>query len=332
MQSDDKEIETLKLLPEHSSFDDASHENDGNKKLHPRSDADEVPNMMDALSNQNSCSTMVISNRFDEVASAPNEPFRVDYYQESMGRDNLVAMTPVSTTLIKKDPTSKFVKKSCMKKGSLKKNSLRRFNPKAKSFKKSDSMESMSNFSIIDEDAHRVVNPLCDIPRVDGPSQTAEPPNANDAFVYTDLVFSKDNTYPLSYFARLLGFQVKPVLEDKYVALDPNAIPRVWDHPKIPPLGVITDLMKEYSNPQMYLDPVYAALLEERWDFVDSLNKAAVTSQNRLSEPCLNLARDILGGTYSEISIDDRDGEFRIVSEDLSITYEFIWFQVSTLD
>jgi hypothetical protein len=262
MQTEEKEKTSLKRLSEHSSFDDTSHDNDGNEQLHLR--VDEDLDVMDSLSIQNNCRKTVRSKRFDDGSSASSEPLGINDHKECIGRENLVTMTPLSTSL-KNVPKSKSVKKSHSKAGSQKKNSLRRFNRKVKPLKDSELKESVSNFSIIDEDTRRVVNPLCDIPCVDGPSQTSEPPNANDAFIYTDLVFSKENTFPLSYYARLLGFQVDPVPDDQYVTLDPDKISRIWDLPTIPPLGITTDRINEYSNPKYFLDPVYAALLEEKW-------------------------------------------------------------------
>ena len=213
-----------------------------------------------------------------------------------------------------------------------KKGGRRRFTPKPRPDQNSEKRKTGSSFTILDDEPQRIVNPLCDIPRIEGqPQHYHDPPSALELYVWTDLVFGKPDTFPLSYYARLLGFQVDPTPEDKYVALDIATIPRIKDVPHIPPLGSIFKTWRQEKDLLQYKDPVYMALLEESSHGVENLVKAAINhGANRvLSSPCMELAKELMGVHVHEFKTDDQGGEFGVVCGEFSIRYDFMWYQVS---
>ena len=191
----------------------------------------------------------------------------------------------------------------------------------------------VATFIVVDDEPNRIVNPLCDIPRRGGPSQQHEVASVCETYVWSDLVFGKPDTFPLSYYARLLGFEVGPVPQDKYVPIDPATIPLIQDVPHIPPPGCLPQIWKHESL-LGYVDPVYEALSEEKIDVIESLNQAQLnTTGNRsLSRSCLDLAKDLMGVDVSEFRIDDLGAEFGIVCDAYSIRYEFMWYPFCNSD
>ena len=212
--------------------------------------------------------------------------------------------------------------------GGGKKSGRRRFTPKSRSDQSVDKKKAGASFTIFDEEPRRLVNPLCDIPRFDG--QQHEHPSAPELYVWSDLIFGKPDTYPLSYYARLLGFQVEPAPEDKYVVLDPTSIPLIKNVPHIPPLGSLEKMWNDEDMLQ-YKDPVYTALSQETSGIVSSLNKATLNlAMSRFLSPlCLDLAKELMGQNLPEFKIDDRGGDFGITCGDYSIRYDFVWYQFS---
>ena len=226
-------------------------------------------------------------------------------------------------------------KKAPNARGGKKGGGRRRFTPKPRPDQNSERRKTGATFTIVDDEPRRIVNPLCDIPRIEGLLQHHhDPPNALELYVWSDLVFGKPDTFPLSYYARLLGFHVDPTPEDKYVALDPATIPRIKDIPHIPPLGSIVKSWRQDDDLLEYKDPLYSALLEESSQGVENLNKAAINhGANRiLSSPCMELAKELLGAHLQEFKTDDRGGEFGVVCGEYSIRYDFMWYQVSKED
>lgn len=208
-----------------------------------------------------------------------------------------------------------------------KKGGRRRFTPK----QRVDQMEKkkpVASFTVVDNEPNRVVNPLCDIPRVGGPSHQQDAASVCETFVWSDLIFGKPDTFPLSYYARLLGFQVDSAPDDNYVALDPATIPLVRDIPLIPPSGYLPQIWRQETL-LGYVDPVYEALSEETGAVIESLNQAPInnTGNRSLARSCLDLAKDLMGVDASAFRIDDRGGEFGIISDTYSIRYEFMWYQ-----
>ncbi|KAI2504725.1 hypothetical protein MHU86_9742 [Fragilaria crotonensis] len=123
------------------------------------------------------------------------------------------------------------------------------------------------------------------------------------------------------------GIQVDSA-DDNYVALDPATIPLVRDIPLIPPSGYLPQIWR-HETLLGYVDPVYEALSEETGAVIESLNQAPIsnTGNRSLARSCLDLAKDLMGVDASAFRIDDRGGEFGIISDTYSIRYEFMWYQ-----
>jgi hypothetical protein len=232
----------------------------------------------------------------------------------------LASSTKVPGKIQKKAPVTK-----------KKKGGRRRFTPLKRATDSSDNKK--SQISIVDDQPNRIVNPLLDVP----PVETLDLPNhAAEMYVWSDLIFARPDTYPLSYYARLLGFKVPPTPANKYVALDPATIPMDRDVPRIPPLGSARETWKGGDDDVLdYKDPVYTALSNERSDICSHLKRASLNNvANRfLKSDCLELAEELLGGDLPEFKISDKGGEFGIVASDGStIRYQFMWYQFESKD
>lgn len=236
-----------------------------------------------------------------------------------------VAGAPVSTLISATNATQHQKRVPHVRGG--KKGGRRRFTPKQR-IDQVEKKKHFASFTVVDDEPNRIVNPLCDIPRVGGPSHQQDAASVCETYIWSDLVFGKPDTFPLSYYASLLGFQVDPVPEDKYVTLDPATIPLIRDIPLIPPPGYLPQIWK-HETLLCYVDPVYEALSGETSGVIESLNQAPInnTGNRSLSRSCLDLAKDLMGVDASEFRIDDRGGEFGITSDTYSIRYEFMWYQ-----
>mmetsp|Transcript_10257 Transcript_10257/g.15658 ORF Transcript_10257/g.15658 Transcript_10257/m.15658 type:complete len:1785 (+) Transcript_10257:91-5445(+) len=223
------------------------------------------------------------------------------------------------------------INEKCPKKNAVRKKKAGR--PRGRRFsnvKKNYDAESAKSvkIKIIDDDPHRIINPLLDIPRL----ENAEIPNAAEMQVWSDIVFSKPNTYPLSYYARLLGFDVPEVPHDKYVTLLPSSLPLPKKIPAIGPLGTVINSWKEDDDILDYKEPVYEALTKETGEVVSTLKKAVFNSnlQRLLKAECLSLAKRLFGSDLPPFEIDDKNNDFGIKSGNYSIRYQFVWYRIKS--
>ena len=126
--------------------------------------------------------------------------------------------------------------------------------------------------TIQDEDAKRLVNPLIDVPYAE--ESTLTPPQAHDlVMVHNGLSFCRNDTFPLSYYARLLGFEVPKPHEvsqhwsRKSVELNVNSLvlsdkgsDAVYS---IPSLGTWYRQAQNHGSLSLE-DPLYTALLQQQ--------------------------------------------------------------------
>lgn len=138
--------------------------------------------------------------------------------------------------------------------------------------KSSNTSRTPRKMTIQDEDAKRLVNPLVDVPYVE--ESTLTPPQAHDlVVVHNGLSFCRNDTFPLSYYARLLGFEVPKAHEvsqhwsNKSVALNVNSL-GLADRSKdavysIPSLGTWYRQAQNHGSLSLE-DPLYTALLQQQ--------------------------------------------------------------------
>mmetsp|Transcript_18936 Transcript_18936/g.28565 ORF Transcript_18936/g.28565 Transcript_18936/m.28565 type:complete len:1541 (-) Transcript_18936:2566-7188(-) len=192
--------------------------------------------------------------------------------------------------------------------------------------KSSEETAKKVKIKILDDEPNRIINPLVDIPRL----ENAETPNAADMHVWSDIIFSRPNTYPLSYYARLLGFNIPNAPSDKYISMIPSSIPLPKKIPNIAPLGTAIKFWKKGDDLLDYKEPVYDALSKETGEVVSTLKKAVFNSniQRHLKIECLSLAKRLLGIDLPSFKMDDNSVDFGITSGNYSVRYQFVWYRV----
>ena len=186
--------------------------------------------------------------------------------------------------------------------------------------------------TIIDEEPNRLTNPLVDAPREEGSG--GGPLNAAELFVWPDLVYGRMDTFPLSYYARLLGFDISPEAPSKFpVAMNVDKLSLRRDIPSVPPLGTMVRLWGQQPGEDDdrlldYTDPVYKAVCRADPKTHQDLKSAAIPDpQRKLSAPCLAMAKETLGVDSTDFQIKDAL-DYTVVAGGHSVTYQFVWFQL----
>jgi len=181
---------------------------------------------------------------------------------------------------------------------------------------------------IIDDDPDRLTNPLVDVPKAD-----SDHPNAAELYVWSDIVFHHLDTYPLSYYARVLGFEVHPPVGDARVALNPATIPIQKDegYKTIPPLGAFADVWKQQEGDEIldYQDPVYQSICQQGLR-PDLFKRAALNPLSRrfLSKECLGMANEMFKD-LPDFQIMDIAGDFGCcTSHHDSVSYKLAWYRL----
>ena len=205
---------------------------------------------------------------------------------------------------------------------------------------------------VVDTDPNRVCNPICDIPFEEGSNAQV---HSSELYVHPGLVFGKMDTFPLSFYAQFLGFQVDPEAPARFpVGINIDGLKIDNSLPAIPPLGSTISRWrargglgenkddngqnenKNGNNQQNgmmhYVDPVYESLCSTDLTDQEKLKAAAIPDpQRRLSAPCLRLAKECMGIRTADYKI--RDGlEYRVLNRDHVIAYQFVWFHLGKQD
>lgn len=126
---------------------------------------------------------------------------------------------------------------------------------------------------IFDDEPKRLVNPLVDVPHVEASSI---PQAGNILSTHVALSHCKPDTFPLSYHARLLGFDVPPLhlnnvhagksVELNVASLSLSTTNKQDGVNKIPPLGTWyaqTRNSDERANALEFVDPFHQTLLHQ---------------------------------------------------------------------
>lgn len=166
--------------------------------------------------------------------------------------------------------------------------------------------------TILDSNPDRIVNPLIEVPQG---STTGEPNLLVSEFVrLLPIFFPEPDTFPLSYYAKLLGFSLREDLsleeqKGKWQIEDELRKTDAWFN--IPPLGKFGRIFKETNfNPTLnyvdkmgercekhldYVDPVWLELLNDHTSYRDGLTKAAVEMKECrvISKDCVSLAKSL---------------------------------------
>ena len=181
---------------------------------------------------------------------------------------------------------------------------------------------------IIDDEPDRLTNPLIDVPKAD-----SDHPNAAELYVWSDIAFHRQDTYPMSYYARVLGFDVPPPpLEDTNVLLDPAKMTIRKDDACmiIPPLGSFADVWKQEGGDGIldYHDPMYQIICQQGLK-PDLIKQAVIPPAPRsLSQECLAMAKELLFD-LPDIHIMDIGGDFGMcTTQHNSISYQLVWYQI----
>ena len=182
--------------------------------------------------------------------------------------------------------------------------------------------------NIIDDDPDRLTNPLIDVPKAD-----SDHPNAAELYVWSDIAFHRQDTFPLSYYARVLGFDVPPPsLEDTYIALDLDKMTIRKDDACmiIPPLGSFAKLWKQGGGDEIldYHDPMYQIICHQGLQ-PELIKQAVIPLTPRfLSQECLAMAKEKLVD-LPDIHIMDIGGDFGIcTTQHNSISYQLVWYRI----
>ena len=163
--------------------------------------------------------------------------------------------------------------------------------------------------TIVDTNPDRIVNPLLEVPQG---STTGEPNLLVSEFVrLLPIFFPESDTFPLSYYAKLLGFVLREDLSldeqrEKWFTEDELGKNDAWFN--IPPLGKFGSLVNGIAfNPTLdyvdevgmrcdqdldYVDPVWLGLLNDDTGYLDDPARAAVeVKESRvISKDCVSLA------------------------------------------
>ena len=166
--------------------------------------------------------------------------------------------------------------------------------------------------TILDSNPDRIVNPLIEVPQG---STTGEPNLLVSEFVrLLPIFFPEPDTFPLSYYAKLLGFSLREDLsleeqKGKWQIDDELRKSDAWFN--IPPLGKFGRIFKDTNfNPTLnyvdkmgercekhldYVDPVWLELLNDHTSYRDGLTKAAVEMKECrvISKDCVSLAKSL---------------------------------------
>jgi hypothetical protein len=154
--------------------------------------------------------------------------------------------------------------------------------------------------TIVDTNPDRIVNPLLEVPQG---STTGEPNLLVSEFVrLLPIFFPESDTFPLSYYAKLLGFVLREDLDE----LGKND---AWFN--IPPLGkfgsvvngitfnptldYVDEVGMRYDQDLDYVDPVWLGLLNDDTGYLDDPARAAVeVKESRvISKDCISLAMSL---------------------------------------
>jgi hypothetical protein len=166
--------------------------------------------------------------------------------------------------------------------------------------------------TIVDPNPDRIVNPLLEVPQG---SMTGEANLLVSEFVrLLPIFFPEPDTFPLSYYAKLLGFSLREdvSLEEqngKWLLEDENGKSDPWFN--IPPLGKFGIVFRDTAfNPTLdyvdkrgvrcdqyldYVDPVWLELLNDVTSYQESSTRAATELKESriISKDCVSLAKSL---------------------------------------
>jgi hypothetical protein len=166
--------------------------------------------------------------------------------------------------------------------------------------------------TIVDPNPDRIVNPLLEVPQG---SMTGEANLLVSEFVrLLPIFFPEPDTFPLSYYAKLLGFSLREdvSLEEqngKWLLEDENGKSDPWFN--IPPLGKCGSVFRDAAfNPTLdyvdkrgvrcdqyldYVDPVWLELLNDVTSYQESSTRAATEMKESriISKDCVSLAKSL---------------------------------------
>ena len=169
-----------------------------------------------------------------------------------------------------------------------------------------------ANISIDDQSPNRTTNPLLEIAKYPQTSANETLPHGTEFWKMISIYFPKSNTFPVSYFARILGFDVPAIAQitgPTSKKFDPKimTLKRASEAMTVPRLGNFAPYLLDDSKVSLpyddnvvrnmnevldYVDPMWKAIQKQYRGYNEQMFKAAteMNHTNIISEECIKYA------------------------------------------